>query len=67
MKRVTFFLAGKKVATDRRKPFETSFATKGLGKGAALAVSAKISVIVHVGHRHSTVSKTLKTTVTTCR
>jgi hypothetical protein len=66
VKQVTFFLAGKKVTTDKRKPFETSFATKGLAKGAALAVSAKIAVIVHVGHRHTTVSKTLKTTVTTC-
>ncbi|MBN9621370.1 MAG: hypothetical protein J0H06_00210, partial [Actinobacteria bacterium] len=67
VKQVTFFLAGKKVATDKRKPFETSFATKGVAKGASLQVSAKINVIVHLGHRHSTVSKTLKTTVTTCR
>lgn len=67
VKQVIFFLAGKKVATDKRKPFEASFATKGVAKGTALAVSAKISVIVHAGHRHTTVSKTLKTTVTTCK
>lgn len=67
VKQVTFFLGGKKVTTDKRKPFETSFATKGLAKGAVLAVAAKISVNLHVGHRHSTISKTLKTTVTTCK
>jgi hypothetical protein len=67
VKKVVFFLGKKKIATDTHKPFETSFATKGLGKGAALAISAKISVNLHVGHRHSTVSRTLKTTVTTCR
>ncbi|HKZ13545.1 MAG TPA: hypothetical protein VJL81_06850 [Solirubrobacterales bacterium] len=67
VKQVTFYLGKKKVATDNRKPFETSFATRGVGKGATLAVAAKISVILHVGHRHTTVSKTLKTTVTTCK
>jgi hypothetical protein len=67
VKKVIFFLAGKKIATDTRKPFETTIATKGLGKGVALAVAAKISVNLHVGHRHSTVSRTLKATVTTCK
>jgi len=66
VKKVVFFLGKKKIATDTHKPFETAFATRGLGKGAALAISAKISVNLHVGHRHSTVSKTLKTTVRTC-
>lgn len=64
VKKVTFFLGGTKIATDRRKPFEAGFATKGAGK--ILSVGAKISVNLHVGHRHRTVSKTLKTTVRTC-
>ncbi|HEY2053577.1 MAG TPA: hypothetical protein VGH14_06545 [Solirubrobacterales bacterium] len=67
VKKVIFFLAKKMIATDNRKPFETSVATKGLGNGAALAISAKISVNLHVGHRHSTTSRTLKTTVHTCK
>jgi hypothetical protein len=66
VKKVIFFLGKKKIATDVRKPFEAAFATKGLRAGTALAVAAKISIDLHVGHRHSTVSKTLKTTVRTC-
>jgi hypothetical protein len=67
VKQVIFFLGKKKVATDKRKPFETSFATKGLGNGTTLAVSAKISINLHLGHRRGTISKTLKTTVKTCK
>ncbi len=66
VKQVTFFFGKKKIATDRRKPFEVAFATKGLGSGAALAISAKIEVNLHLGHRQSTVSRTLRTTVKTC-
>jgi hypothetical protein len=66
VKKVVFYLGKKKIATDTRKPFETSYATKGIGSGATLAISAKISVALHVGHRRSAVSKTLKTSVKTC-
>jgi hypothetical protein len=66
VKQVVFYLGGKKISTDRRKPFEAAVATKGVGAGATLSISAKISVVLKVGHRHSTVSKTLKTTVKTC-
>jgi hypothetical protein len=66
VKQVAFLLGGKKIATDKRKPFEASFATKGVRDGTALAVTAKISVALHLGHRHGTVSKTLKATVHTC-
>jgi hypothetical protein len=31
VKKVVFFLAKKKIATDTRKPLETSIPTKGLG------------------------------------
>jgi hypothetical protein len=67
VKSVKFLLGKKLVSTDHKKPFEVAFATKGLGAGTALAVSAKLSVNLHVGHRHSTVTKTLKTTVRTCK
>jgi hypothetical protein len=67
VKKVAFFLGKKKISTDKRKPFEVGFATKGVGAGRSLAVSAKISVDIHAGHRRSVVSKTLKTTVRTCR
>jgi hypothetical protein len=67
VKKVIFFLGKKMIATDTHKPFEAAVATTGLGNGTALAIAATISVNLHVGHRHSTVSKTLKTTVTTCK
>jgi hypothetical protein len=67
VKKVAFFLGTKKIATDKRKPFEVGFATKGVGAGKSLTVGAKISVDLHIGHRHSTVAKTLKTTVRTCK
>jgi hypothetical protein len=67
VKKVAFFLGAKKIATDKRKPFEVGFATKGVGAGRSLTVAAKISVDLHIGHRHSTVAKTLKTTVRTCK
>lgn len=66
VRKVVFYLGKKQIATDRSKPFETSFATKGLGSGATLSIAAKITIDLHVGHRRSTVSKVLKTTARTC-
>jgi hypothetical protein len=66
VKQVIFSVGKKTIATDKRKPFETTVATKGLAAGATLPISAKISVNLRHGHRHSTVTKTLKTTVKTC-
>jgi hypothetical protein len=65
--KVKFYLGKKLIGTDTKKPFEVSFATAGLGVGKTLEVSAKISVNLHLGHRHSTVSKTLKADVSTCK
>jgi hypothetical protein len=67
VKAVTFLLGKKKIATDKTKPFEVGFATKGAGTGKALAVAARISVGLHLKHKTSTVTKTLKTTVRTCK
>ena len=67
VKQVVFMVGKKKIATDKRKPFEAAIATKGVAAGAGLAISARISVVLRRGHRRSTVSKTLKTTVKTCR
>jgi hypothetical protein len=63
---VKFLLGGKLIATDKKKPFEAKLATTGVSAGTYLAVAAKISVLLRKGHRHSTVSKTLKATVRTC-
>jgi hypothetical protein len=62
---VKFFLGGKLIATDKKKPFEAKLTTPATA-GTTLPVAAKISVLLHKGHRHSTVSKTLKATVKTC-
>jgi len=64
--KVKFFLAGKLVATDTKKPFEAQLATTGIPAGTSVAVAARISVLLRKGHRHSTVDKTLKATVKTC-
>jgi hypothetical protein len=66
VKQVVFLLGSKKISTDKRKPFEVGFATKGLGAGKSLSVAARISVVLKLGHRRSTVTKTLKTAVRTC-
>ncbi|HTT95506.1 MAG TPA: hypothetical protein VMF55_12600 [Solirubrobacterales bacterium] len=66
VKSVTFLLGKKKISTDRTKPFEVDFATKGIGTGKALAVAARISVGLHLKHKTSTVTKTLKATVRIC-
>jgi hypothetical protein len=63
---VKFFLGGKLIATDKKKPFETQLATTGVPAGTSLTVAAKINVLLRKGHRHSTVSKTLKADVKTC-
>jgi hypothetical protein len=65
--KVKFYLGKKLISTDKKKPFEVSLATAGLGTGKTLEVAAKISVNLHLGHRHSTVGKTLKANVTTCK
>jgi hypothetical protein len=67
VKAVAFLLGTKKIATDRKKPFEVGFATKGVGAGKSLSVAARISVALHLKHKTSTVTKTLKTTVRTCK
>jgi hypothetical protein len=64
--KVKFFLGGKLVATDTKKPFEAQLTTTGAPAGSSIAVAARISVLLHKGHRHSTVSKTLTATVKTC-
>lgn len=66
VKKVVFLLGKKKISTDKRKPFEVSVPTKGLGAGKTLTVSARISVNLHLGHRHRTITKTLKASVKTC-
>jgi hypothetical protein len=66
VKQVVFMLGKKKLAIDRRKPFEVSVPTTGLGAGKTLAVAARLSVNLHIGHRHSTLTKTLKASVKTC-
>jgi hypothetical protein len=63
---VKFFVGGKLIVTDKKKPFEALLGTKGTAAGKSLAVSARISVLLRKGHRHSTVQKTLKATVKTC-
>jgi hypothetical protein len=67
VKQVTFLLGGKKIATDKRKPFEATVPTKGAVAGSSLSVGARMSINLHVGHRHTTVSKTLKTAITICK
>ncbi len=62
--KVKFLLGGKVISTDRRKPFEVTF--PGSPAARSLAVVARISVILHKGHRHGLATKTLKATVKTC-
>jgi hypothetical protein len=64
--KVKFFLGGKLIATDKKKPFEAQLTTTGVPAGTSVAVAARISVLLRKGHRHSTVSKTLTATVKTC-
>ncbi len=67
VKKVVFLLGKKKLATDKRKPFEVSVPTKGVGAGKTLTVGARISVNLHLGPRqHTTVTKSLKASVKTC-
>ena len=66
VKKVVFLLGKKKLSTDKRKPFEVSVPTKGVAAGKTLTVGARISVNIHLGHRHSIVTKTLKASVKTC-
>jgi hypothetical protein len=63
---VKFFLGGKLISTDKKKPFETQLTTTGVPAGTSLTVAARISVLLKKGRRHSTVSKTLKADVKTC-
>jgi hypothetical protein len=67
VKQVAFLLGTKKISTDRAKPFEVGFATKGVGADKALSVAARITVNLRAKHHLSTVTKTLKTTVRTCK
>lgn len=64
--KVSFFLNGKLLFTDKKKPFRATYATTGVAAGTSLLVTAKISVLLKKGHRHSTVRKTLKARVATC-
>ncbi|MBS1843523.1 MAG: hypothetical protein JST53_03805 [Actinobacteria bacterium] len=64
--KVKFFLGGKLVATDTKKPFEARLGTTGAAAGSTIAVAARISVSLRKGHRHSTVEKSLTATVKTC-
>ncbi len=64
--KVSFFLNGKLLFTDKKKPFRATYATTGVAAGTSLLVTARISVLLKKGHRHSTVSKTLKARVATC-
>jgi hypothetical protein len=64
--KVSFFLNGKLLFTDKKKPFRATYATSGIAAGTSLLVTAKISVLLKKGHRHSTVRKTLKARVATC-
>lgn len=64
--KVKFLLGRTLVATDRAKPFVVTIPTTGVKAGTTLTVAAKVSVKLHRGNRHSTVSKTLKAPVRTC-
>lgn len=64
--KVKFLLDRKLVSTDKRKPFEVSFATAGVPVGATLTVAAKVTVKLRQGERRATVNKTLKAPVKTC-
>ncbi len=64
--KVSFFLDDKLLLTDKKKPFRATYATTGVAAGTSLLVTAKISVLLKKGHRHSTVQKTLKARVATC-
>lgn len=64
--KVSFFLNGKLLFTDKKKPFRATYATTGVAAGTSLLVTAKISVLLKKGHRHTTVQKTLKARVATC-
>jgi hypothetical protein len=64
--KVSFFLDGKLLLVDKKKPFRATYATSGVAAGSSLLVTAKISVLLKKGHRHSTVQKTLKARVATC-
>lgn len=64
--KVSFFLNGKLLLVDKKKPFRATYTTTGIAAGSSLLVTAKISVLLKKGHRHSTVRKTLKARVATC-
>lgn len=64
--KVSFFLNGKLLLVDKKKPFRATYATTGVAAGASLLVTARISVLLKKGHRHTTVQKTLKARVATC-
>jgi hypothetical protein len=65
VKKVKFFVGGKLIVTDTKKPFEATL-RGSTHAGASIPVAAKISVALKKGHRHSTVTKTLNAKVATC-
>ena len=64
MKKVKFLLGGKTISIDRTKPFEATY--PGSPAAQKLTVIARISVILHKGHRHGLATRTLKAVVMTC-
>ena len=64
--RVKFYLRGKLILDDKRKPFVVNYTTVGVPPGTALAVKAKIFVTIKKGKKKRQASRTLKTTVRTC-
>jgi hypothetical protein len=65
VKQVGFSVNGKLISTDTTKPFEATLHGSARA-GSSIPVAAKISVLLKKGHRHSSVTKTLTATVTTC-
>lgn len=64
VKKVKFLLGGKTISIDRTKPFEATY--PGSPAAQKLTVIARISVILHKGHRHGLATRTLKAVVMTC-
>jgi hypothetical protein len=64
--KVQFSIGGSSLSTDRKKPFEARFLTTGLKRDSALTVTAKVSVLLHLGHRTGSVTKSLTAKVRTC-